>query len=636
MWNYSFTVPNIILLSVFLLFYCLQPHLPISKNRSFLRILCVEIIVTALDISASLLLEDYKRYPPRVHIVLNTLFFVAFILRTLFFYHFTDSLFVPKSQRKISGALLHYSPVSLILLVVCANFFSPTVFSIDETGYHRAAWYNIIYVSAFFYLSLSLYTIIANRKKVNRLYVFGSLAVNFILLVGYIARILFPRILIMDYFCLVAVVVIYMTFENASFYLENRTGAFNMESLSALLDEKAGDSNTLILGILLHNYNDMREIYSGTQIDKGIALISDYFRHTYPSLSRFYISSGRFVLVGSGGDTEKMKSEIRERFTAAWKCEEMELYLDVRFVELHQDCRIDRADKLLHALLSAFNSVGIIGDNDVIISSETLKILEKNTEIKRAVRSAVENKSVEMFLQPLVDVNTHKVVGAEALARLRDADGSLLPPNVFIPVAEKNGHINSLGEQVFEKACEFVRDNDLEAMGISWINVNLSPLQFLRSDLTSRFESILEKYGVSAEKIHLEITEEAMIDYALLQKQIQSMKHTGFEFVLDDFGSGYSNVTRLKQYPFINIKLDMEIVWDYFKNRDQILPALVNAFKHMGFTVTAEGIETKEMAAEMKWLGCDYLQGFYFSRPLPAEEFAERYGEGELGAERAN
>ena len=163
-------------------------------------------------------------------------------------------------------------------------------------------------------------------------------------------------------------------------------------------------------------------------------------------------------------------------------------------------------------------------------------------------------------------------------------------------------------------------------MGISWINVNLSPIQFLRPDLNKRFSKILEKYHVDAEKIHLEITEESMIDYALLQKQIQSMRSTGFQFVLDDYGSGYSNVSRLKKCPFINIKLDMEVVRDYFKEPDKFLPSLVQVFKQMNFTVTAEGVETLEMVESMKNIGCDFLQGYYFSKPLPAREFAEKYG----------
>ena len=117
-----------------------------------------------------------------------------------------------------------------------------------------------------------------------------------------------------------------------------------------------------------------------------------------------------------------------------------------------------------------------------------------------------------------------------------------------------------------------------------------------------------------------------MIDYALLQKQIQSMRFSGFQFVLDDYGSGYSNVSRLKRCPFINVKLDMEIVRDYFNTPDKILPTMVQTFKQMNFTVTAEGVETLEMVESMKNIGCDFLQGYYFSKPLPAEEFAKKYG----------
>ena len=117
-----------------------------------------------------------------------------------------------------------------------------------------------------------------------------------------------------------------------------------------------------------------------------------------------------------------------------------------------------------------------------------------------------------------------------------------------------------------------------------------------------------------------------MIDYALLQKQIQTMRNTGFQFVLDDYGSGYSNVSRLKHCPFVNIKLDMELVRDYEKNHDSLLPALVQTFKQMEFTITAEGVENWETVKDMANIGCDFLQGFYFSEPLPAEEFAKTYG----------
>ena len=178
---------------------------------------------------------------------------------------------------------------------------------------------------------------------------------------------------------------------------------------------------------------------------------------------------------------------------------------------------------------------------------------------------------------------------------------------------------------MFIKTCKFISEHDIKAMGLEWINVNLSPLQLLRPDLSKRFAAILNEYKVSADKIHLEITEESMIDFALLQKQMKLMTDLGFQFVLDDYGRGYSNVARMKKCPFVNLKLDMEFVWDYMKEKDTILPMVVKTIKEMGFTVTAEGIENMEIADTMNKIGCDYLQGYCFSRPLPAEEFATKY-----------
>ena len=145
----------------------------------------------------------------------------------------------------------------------------------------------------------------------------------------------------------------------------------------------------------------------------------------------------------------------------------------------------------------------------------------------------------------------------------------------------------------------------------------------MHSDLPRLFSSLLDEYGVSAERIHLEITEESMVDEFFFQKQIEALSAKGFQFVLDDYGTGYSNLTRLKKCPFMSIKLDMEVVWDYCKKPDRILPMMIQAFKHMGFLVTAEGIEDGSMAGKMKGIGCDYFQGFFYSKPVPIDEFIQ-------------
>lgn len=629
MWNYNFVVPNIILLITFLIFYFLQPHIQISKNRAFLRVLLVEIFIILIDVISSRALESYNSYSVRFHLICNIFFFVAFFLRSVYFFQFTYVLFTTKSQRTAKNLLFTSSVCLICIFIALLNFFTPTLFILDESGYHRYKLYNILYVCSFFYVGVSFLSLFINRKKLRRPLFISALVFNTILFAGYTIRLMFPRYLIMDFFCLLAIIIMYLSFEDSAVYLENRTQAFRLEAMSLLLEELGG-MKPFILGIQIHNYNDMREIYTGPNIDDCLGLIAGYLKKNYPELSLFYINSGRFVMVGDTSEYsyESVKEEIRQRFHRPWKNagRDMEVYLDVHFMEVCQHLKVESAECLLQGILSAFNNISELSDADMVISEEALNNIKEATEVKRLVQKAVENKKVEMFLQPIVSAKNYELVGAEALARIRDEDGKMISPAVFIPIAEKTGHINRLGEQMLEKACEFMSSHNLEDMGISWINVNLSPLQFLKRDLSKRFSSIIEKYQVDPEKIHLEITEEAMIDYALLKKQVFDIKKAGFEFVLDDFGSGYSNVTRLNNYPFVNIKIDMQVVWEYFNSKEEILPALVQAFKHSGFTVTAEGIETKAMAKEMEKLGCDYLQGFYFSQPLPVEEFLGKYG----------
>lgn len=628
MWSYNFVVPNLILLGTFLVFYLLEPHLPVSKNRSFLRLVLAEIFVLILDLVSVKCLDNFAAYPVNLHITLNVLYFIAFLFRIAFFFHFTVVLFCTRYKKSPKIMLITYSVFLICVGFAVANLSVPTLFVIDSSGYHKWKFYNLIYICSYFYILLIFILLFAHRRELKKQALICATVYNLILFAGYIVRQLFSRYLIMDFFCMMAIVIIYLSFENSAYYIETKTGAFNLLSLEALLKESK-KVHSLILGITIRDYEGMREIYSGSKLDIGISLIADFLKKNYSRLSVFYINNGRFVLVGNTDNysVELIKEEIKNRFNYPWQQEQtdMELFLEVRFVEVNKSLQTSNSTILLQGLLSAFNMLNNVLDSDVQISNETLRMIEKNTEVKRIVRDAVETKKVEMFLQPLISTKTNRVIGAEALARVRDANGDIMPPGIFIPVAEKNGYINLLGEQMFEKACEFVSTHDLNAIGLSWINVNLSPVQFLQNDLCTKFSEILKKYNVNADKVHLEITEEAMIDYALLQKQIQNMKSAGFEFVLDDFGAGYSNVTRLKHYPFINIKVDMEVVWDYFKTHEAILPALIKAFKNMGFTVTAEGIENEEMAEGMKSLGCDYLQGFYFSRPIPAEEFAQKY-----------
>ncbi len=627
MWDYSLVIPNCFVLITFLLFYVMKPRLEVRIHNAFINTIFTEIALVVIDPISSYLLEHVDSIPILTLNFANVCFFLLFILRSYLFFSLSCAILQFRIEKHKILLISVFTVFAIGMLLSLSNIYFTPIFKITKAGYSRSFLYDIIYFISFFYLFLSFGLVLCSRKKHSHWRCVTVLLFNLVLLSGYIIRKVLPTHLIMDSFCLIAIIIIYAGIDNFTFYLEGRTGVFNSKALIDLLEEKEGCPANLIMGIGINNYGEMREIFGTMYMDLGIRQIGQYLKKTYPLLTVFYVSGGIFIVVGRNGLVyESVRKEMLERFKKPWQVDESsELTFEANFAHIESGLKIKNSQLIVQGLISALTQVEPVQSGSITVTETAIKNIEIKTEIKRSVEYAVENNTSELFLQPIVSAKTFDLVGAEALARIRNRNDEIISPSLFIPIAERNGRINSLGKQMFEKTCAFIENHDIDSMGISWINVNLSPLQFLSNDLNDNFSTILNLHDIPAEKLHLEITEEAMIDYTLLQNQIQNMKETGFSFVLDDYGSGYSNVSRLKSGPFINVKLDMGIVWDYFKSRDEILPTLVQAFKRMNFSVTAEGIESEEMARAMKDIGCDYLQGFYFSKPMPAEEFAVKY-----------
>ena len=629
MWNYNLVLPEIVILLTFLIFYFSQPKLPVRLNRAFLFVVIIDFATIFFDVLCTVFLEHFNNVSPCILRIQNIFYFILFTQRIICFFMFTTIVLKKDLRSTTKEKLINIVPFEIINVFIILNLFFDTIFCISEDGvYSQGPLYFLIYVSAFYYLFLSFVNIIRYRKRITTGELITCLVYNIILFAGYIFRILFPTYLLMNFFTLIVIIVIFLSFQNPSLFKEEKTGVFNLKAFQQFFTEMKSEKYPMILGFTIHNYNDLREIYSNNQTDAALSFIGNYLKQTFPKQLIFYLHSGRFVLIGK--DLSKI-DEIRETISARFDSPleagtSFDMYVSVGFAQLNPEVFFYNRDLALTTLLSNLIEAGHQEKANISISVDQVKKIQETKSVKRSVELAVEQNSVELFLQPIINAKSSKLEGAEALARIRNGMGELISPVDFIPIAEKNGRIIKLGEQMFEKACQFIQKYDIEAMGLSWINVNLSPIQLMNPDLCSRYSAILKKYEIPTDKIHLEITEESMIDYDMLYRQMELMRKSGFHFVLDDYGRGYSNVARMKRCPFINIKLDMEFVWDYFNSRDKILPTMVQTIKEMGFTVTAEGIENQEMATEIKEIGCDYLQGYCFSQPIPAEKFAEKYG----------
>jgi EAL domain-containing protein (putative c-di-GMP-specific phosphodiesterase class I) len=219
--------------------------------------------------------------------------------------------------------------------------------------------------------------------------------------------------------------------------------------------------------------------------------------------------------------------------------------------------------------------------------------------------------------QPQVDATTTRVAAVEALVRWCHPEKGMIPPDVFIKQAERDGDIEVLGRWVLETACR-----DAAAWSGIRVAVNASPLQFQAPDFVAHVKDTLNVTGLSAGRLELEITEGIFFaDAKAAEQQMDELRCHGIRLALDDFGTGFSSLSYLRQMPFDKVKIDKSFVQDIDRMESAaIIHAIVALARAIGLKVTAEGVETAEQHRFLKICGCHFLQGYLFSKPIPAEQ----------------
>jgi predicted signal transduction protein with EAL and GGDEF domain len=239
--------------------------------------------------------------------------------------------------------------------------------------------------------------------------------------------------------------------------------------------------------------------------------------------------------------------------------------------------------------------------------------------LENDLRRAIAQNELVLFYQPIVDTKTLRICGAEALLRWRHPTKGMVTPDVFIPLAEDTGMIAQLGEWVLHTAC---------ADAARWpshvkVAVNLSPVQFRKSNLSDAVMSALQRTGLPPERLEIEITETALIESAAeCLPALHRFKQAGIAIALDDFGTGYSSLSQLTMFPFDKIKIDKSFTQNLTKRSEcaAIISAALTLAQNLDMATTAEGIETKEQYQLLRLAGVTSLQGYFFQRPCPVED----------------
>ncbi len=282
---------------------------------------------------------------------------------------------------------------------------------------------------------------------------------------------------------------------------------------------------------------------------------------------------------------------------------------------------------LIEADTAMYKAKSLGGGRAEVFDAALGRQVQQRSVAQGMLQSALDERRVVNYYQPLIDLPNGHVAGFEALARIAERDGSILPPIAFIPVAEDTGLIVPLGTQVLEMACHAASgwpSPELPA-GRLTVAVNLSGRQFQPGDLPAVVRDILQRTGLDPSCLHIELTETAIIDlHPDILQQLGRMRDLGVQVGLDDFGTGYASLIHLRRLPLTFVKIDQSFVegLGIDQEDERIVAAVVDLSRNLGLRSIAEGVETKEQLDRLRELGCDQAQGYLFARPLPPDDVA--------------
>ncbi|MBR5357945.1 MAG: EAL domain-containing protein [Clostridiales bacterium] len=274
------------------------------------------------------------------------------------------------------------------------------------------------------------------------------------------------------------------------------------------------------------------------------------------------------------------------------------------------------SDAALHEVKKTGTGSRILRYTEDVLNSE------RSLEIERKIRAALADDKIFYHLQPQYNMN-HKLRGFEALARMKDDDGSFISPVDFIPVAEKTGLVDRIDMKVFELAVEFVAKVIAETGKDITVSVNVSVRHLMKNNFIEDIRRVLDEHNVSADHIEIEITESIMIDSAeKALERIEQLKAMGMKVAIDDFGTGYSSLSYLNSFPSDLLKIDKSFIDKMSLNDSsrQYVAMIISIGHTLDLKVISEGVESLEQVNVLKDIGCDYVQGFVWGKPIPPEE----------------
>lgn len=602
-----------------------QRHLRVYRSSLFFWLMVLGAGTAVLDVFCGIV--TYHPVPVWLGVLVQSLFLISSLV-----YSVNYSMYAMELLRRLDFVrkyrLFWCIPFVLGVIMVVATPFTGLLYRFDAQGvFYKNAWYYLVTALSFVYLFVPLILM----HKVS--FVSGRIKKWIIVLpvVTVTAKILqytlFPDFLFVYAVNSVMILCCYLFLQNSDYFMDEVTGFFKMHGFEETVREKmAYKEECSVLIIRIINFNAMTEMYEDSKLTAIQAAMAELMQKECGDKDYYHIAASTFAILLPN---EKETREVHQRFVDVmpkiWTIDGEEIVHEYCFYEVNIPDACESVDELLQRVAYARSDhQGHHKTGELIpLTHDAVKPAEEKQKVAELVEQAVVDNSIEIYFQPIYSLEKGRVTSLEVLSRLKDKDKNFINPEFFIHVAEENRDIIALGEQIYRKACIFATQNHIFDMGIDDININLSPVQCCYEELAQNLIRIAGEYDIPMSRMHLEITESGIMDKEEIRETLETLRSSGAKIALDDFGTGYSNVSSIVSLPVDFVKIDKSLVWSYGRGENKYLDQLVPMIHAEGKRIISEGIETQEHIDIFKRLQGDFLQGYFYSKPLPEREFLQ-------------
>lgn len=486
------------------------------------------------------------------------------------------------------------------------------------------------YTFALMFVLLTLFRMLVRGKEMNAKRRKAVIIWMVIWMIAALIQFLDARMLLVGFASVLGMVILFFELENPEANIDRETEAFNAHALGEYVKQYYEEQKSFsAIMLVLADANRPGDEEEGIRQDIALQEIVRYLKKI-KDINVFKTMERELVLITDKEEQlQKVFLTLQERFQHPWHSRRLAepMMLNPYYVLL-MDSAIFRGTEEIFQMLRYLRVEERSPEKHIILlDDKRVAQFREKDETEKMILSAIEEDRIEVFYQPIYSTKEKRFVSAEALVRIREKDGSVVPPIKFVPIAEKTGLISLIGQIVFQKTCAFISENRLkERYGIHYVEVNLSVKQCEKKNFADTFIKIMNEHGVDPSSINLEITESAPIQTRkIFLKNIQTLLDYGVEFSLDDFGSGESNLNYIVEMPVSIVKFDRGMSQAYFADKKArfVMEAAMHMIHDLKLKIVSEGVETKEQMEIISGLGIDYIQGYYFSKPLSGGGFLQ-------------